>query len=77
MRSLSRSWVRLYLSMSLRKVRAISIALRSSRWMFSISIPALLYDAESRGATSHIMLAKELINKHNRRRRKTATANNA
>ena len=43
----------------------------------SHGIPALLYDAESRGATSHIMLAKELINKHNRRRRKTATANNA
>ena len=43
----------------------------------SHGIPALLYDAESRGATSHIMLAKELINKHNRRRRQTATANNA
>ena len=30
-RSLNRSWVRLYWSMSLRKVSAISMALRSSR----------------------------------------------
>ncbi|MCI9606762.1 MAG: ParA family protein [Muribaculaceae bacterium] len=30
----------------------------------SHGIPALLYDAESRGATSHIALAKEIIEKH-------------
>ncbi|MDE6463420.1 MAG: AAA family ATPase [Muribaculaceae bacterium] len=36
----------------------------------SHGIPALLYDAESRGATSHILLAKELIGKHSRRKRK-------
>ncbi len=30
----------------------------------SHGLPALLYDPESRGATSHIMLAKELIAKH-------------
>ena len=27
-------------------------------------LPALLYDPESRGATSHLMLAKELIDKN-------------
>lgn len=30
----------------------------------SHGLPALLYDAESRGATSHVMLAKEIIAKH-------------
>ncbi len=30
----------------------------------SHGLPALLYDAESRGATSHILLAKEIIAKH-------------
>ncbi len=30
----------------------------------SHGLPALLYDSESRGATSHIMLAKEIIAKH-------------
>ena len=30
----------------------------------SHGLPALLYDAESRGATSHLMLAKEIIAKH-------------
>ena len=30
----------------------------------SHGLPALLYDPESRGATSHTMLAKELITKH-------------
>ena len=30
----------------------------------SHGLPALLYDPESRGATSHILLAKEIINKH-------------
>ncbi|MBD5171355.1 MAG: ParA family protein [Bacteroidales bacterium] len=33
----------------------------------SHGLPALLYDPESRGATSHILLAKELIAKHSRR----------
>jgi chromosome partitioning protein len=32
----------------------------------SHGLPALLYDAESRGATSHNMLAKELIAKHSK-----------
>lgn len=32
----------------------------------SHGLPALLYDASSRGATSHIMLAKEIIAKHKR-----------
>lgn len=32
----------------------------------SHGLPALLYDPESRGATSHIMLAKEIIAKHRR-----------
>lgn len=32
----------------------------------SHGLPALLYDPESRGATSHTMLAKELIAKHRR-----------
>ena len=30
----------------------------------SHGLPALIYDAESRGATSHISLAKEIISKH-------------
>ncbi len=30
----------------------------------SHGLPALLYDSESRGATSHIQLAREIINKH-------------
>ncbi len=30
----------------------------------SHGLPALLYDGESRGATSHILLAKEIISKH-------------
>ncbi|MDE6397257.1 MAG: AAA family ATPase [Muribaculaceae bacterium] len=34
----------------------------------SHGLPALLYDPESRGATSHILLAKELIAKHSKRR---------
>ena len=33
----------------------------------SHGLPAILYDAESRGATSHISLAKEIIAKHRRR----------
>lgn len=37
----------------------------------SHGLPAILYDAESRGATSHVMLAKELIAK-NRNRKATA-----
>lgn len=32
----------------------------------SHGLPALLYDPDSRGATSHVMLAKELIAKHRR-----------
>ena len=32
----------------------------------SHGLPALLYDPSSRGATSHIMLAKEIISKHKR-----------
>lgn len=32
----------------------------------SHGLPALLYDAESRGATSHTLLAKEIIKKHRR-----------
>ncbi len=40
----------------------------------SHGIPALLYDAESRGATSHIMLAKELIAKNTHRLRKKTSA---
>lgn len=38
----------------------------------SHGLPALLYDAESRGATSHILLAKELIAKHKRRAARAA-----
>lgn len=34
----------------------------------SHGLPALLYDGESRGATSHILLAKELIAKNSRRK---------
>ncbi len=33
----------------------------------SHGLPAILYDPESRGATSHIMLAKELISKNKRK----------
>lgn len=33
----------------------------------SHGLPAILYDAESRGATSHVMLAKELISKNKRK----------
>ena len=36
----------------------------------SHGIPAILYDPDSRGATSHVMLAKELIDKHRRAARK-------
>ena len=32
----------------------------------SHGLPALMYDPDSRGATSHIMLAKEIIAKHKR-----------
>ncbi len=32
----------------------------------SHGLPALVYDPESRGATSHNMLAKEIISKHKR-----------
>ena len=35
----------------------------------SHGLPALLYDAESRGATSHVALAKEIIKKHARQNR--------
>ncbi len=34
----------------------------------SHGLPALLYDGESRGSTSHILLAKELISKNSRHR---------
>ncbi len=34
----------------------------------SHGLPAILYDAESRGATSHMLLAKELISKNRTRR---------
>lgn len=37
----------------------------------SHGLPALLYDPESRGATSHVMLAKELIAKHRAQKKKT------
>lgn len=40
----------------------------------SHGLPALLYDAESRGATSHIQLAKELIHKNSKTRRSPAPA---
>lgn len=33
----------------------------------SHGLPVILYDADSRGATSHIMLAKEIINKNRRK----------
>lgn len=36
----------------------------------SHGLPALLYDPESRGATSHVLLAKELIAKNTKRNRK-------
>ncbi|MCM1517490.1 MAG: AAA family ATPase [Pseudoflavonifractor sp.] len=32
----------------------------------SHGLPAILYDAESRGATSHVLLAKEIISRHHR-----------
>ncbi len=35
----------------------------------SHGLPALLYDPESRGATSHVALAKEIIRKHSRNSR--------
>lgn len=34
----------------------------------SHGLPALLYDSESRGATSHILLAREIIAKHKKRK---------
>ncbi|MDE7397783.1 MAG: AAA family ATPase [Muribaculum sp.] len=40
----------------------------------SHGLPALLYDPDSRGATSHTMLAKELINKHRRHPSASQTA---
>lgn len=36
----------------------------------SHGLPALLYDPESRGATSHVMLAKEIIAKHRMSKKK-------
>ena len=38
----------------------------------SHGLPALLYHAESRGATSHVLLAKELIVRNNRHNRHTS-----
>ncbi len=38
----------------------------------SHGLPAILYDAESRGATSHILLAKEIIAKHRHNKAKQA-----
>ena len=35
----------------------------------SHGLPALLYDADSRGATSHVLLAKELIAKHKKHKK--------
>lgn len=35
----------------------------------SHGLPALLYDADSRGATSHVLLAKELIAKHKKQQK--------
>ena len=40
----------------------------------SHGLPALLYDPESRGATSHVMLARELISKHRKAARKAKPA---
>ncbi len=34
----------------------------------SHGLPALLYDSESRGATSHVLLASEIIAKHRKRK---------
>ena len=34
----------------------------------SHGLPALLYDSESRGATSHVLLAREIIAKHRKRK---------
>lgn len=34
----------------------------------SHGLPALLYDSESRGATSHILLAREIISKHKKKK---------
>lgn len=38
----------------------------------SHGLPAILYDAESRGATSHILLAKELIAKNSKRQKQAS-----
>lgn len=40
----------------------------------SHGLPALLYDPDSRGATSHVMLARELISKHRKAARKAKAA---
>lgn len=40
----------------------------------SHGLPALLYDPESRGATSHIMLAKEIIGRHKKGKTKEHSA---
>lgn len=40
----------------------------------SHGLPALLYDGESRGATSHILLAKEIISKHKKAASRQTTA---
>ena len=37
----------------------------------SHGIPAILYDPDSRGATSHVMLARELITRHKKAAKKT------
>ncbi len=34
----------------------------------SHGLPVILYDPESRGATSHVLLAKEIIAKHKARK---------
>lgn len=39
----------------------------------SHGLPALLYDPESRGATSHTLLAKEIISRHHRSTSKSAS----
>ncbi len=43
----------------------------------SHGLPALLYDPESRGATSHLLLARELIAKHRKAARKSRTGADA
>ena len=40
----------------------------------SHGLPALLYDADSRGATSHVLLAKELIAKHKQKNKQKQNA---